>query len=173
MTDLKNIKDYDVYIATMDDADEILNLLKETAHWVSERHPDQWDSVIVGEDDEEILNGIRDHETFMIKNNEGRLIGTFTLYDYQNEWDKGLWGVKDDDATYLHKFAIHPEFTGGGLGKEIIEWIIDYLTRKGKEYFRLDCIGNNEKLNEFYGNKCGLTKVGANKGFSLFEKRLI
>lgn len=169
---MNNIKDYDIYIATMDDADAILNLLKETALLVSEKHPEQWDTVIAGEDDKEILNGIRNHETFMIKDHDGKLIATFTLYDHQNEWDKGLWGIREDNAAYLHKIAIHPNYTGGGLGKEIIDWIIEYLTRKGKEIFRLDCVEDNEKLNEFYGKKCGLTKVGANKGYSLYEKHL-
>lgn len=172
-TEFKKIHDFDVYIASIEDADEVLQLIREAAQWVRGKHLKQWETVISGVADEEILNGIRNHETFLVRNNNtGELVATFTLYDFQNSWDKKLWGERDDNAAYLHKIAIRPTYTGSGLGKKIIDWIIRYLERKGKEIFRLDCIADNEKLNSFYREKCGLTQVGSNHGFNLYEKKL-
>lgn len=166
-------KVYKVNGATMDDADEVLHLLRDVAYWLADAGEKQWETVICGEEDDEVLEAIKNNLVYIVRKQD-QLAGMFILFSKQTDWDEWLWGKSEDIAIYLHKFALASTEIGNGLGKDIIHWMEDYLQRQseGITTLRLDCIASNENLNLFY-KKCGYTKIGQNKGFSLFEKRLI
>jgi len=65
--------------------------------------------------------------------------------------DKDIWEEKDkDDTIYIHRIATNPIFRGNRYIDKIVEWAKGYTTQKGKQFIRLDTLGNNTKLIEHY-----------------------
>lgn len=165
------LKEYSVSLAMEADAEEILELLNEVANWLQESGSKQWTTVASGEEDDEIRQTITDKMTFVIKKNQ-MVVGTFTIFKAQSVWDEWLWGETDVLAAYLHKLALKPTEIGKGFGKDVLEWIETYVGNEGISRLRLDCIGSNQKLNNFY-SKCEYQKIDVRKQFTLYEKILL
>lgn len=165
------LEKYEVAKATMEEADDIIHLLKEVAQWIQEIKIDQWRSVAEGQVDEEIKEMIMREQVYIVKKGKN-LVATFTLYENQGEWDRYLWGDLQDGAIYIHRLAVALSKKGGGLGRGIIQWIENKIKQEGKTIVRLDCVAHNKKLNDFY-RRCGYTYLGRRHDFSLYEKKLV
>jgi GNAT superfamily N-acetyltransferase len=102
---------------------------------------------------------------------DGKPVGTFAL-----QWsDRETWGNVPDDAGYVHGLAIRRDFAGMGLGLEMLrraEYIV-YRAKRG--CLRLDCVADNEALNEYY-RRAGFGYRGRavvrGLAVSLYEKRV-
>ena len=65
--------------------------------------------------------------------------------------DKEIWEEKEKgDAIYIHRIATNPAFRGNRYIDQIVEWAKEYALQEGKQYVRLDTLGNNTKLIEHY-----------------------
>lgn len=78
--------------------------------------------------------------------------------------DKEIWEERDDNnSIYIHRIATHPAFRGNRFIDAIVTWAKPYALSKGKQYVRLDTLGNNTKLIEHYTsagfNFLGITKL--------------
>jgi ribosomal protein S18 acetylase RimI-like enzyme len=64
--------------------------------------------------------------------------------------DAEIWEERDcNDAIYIHRIATHSDFRGHNFVKIIVDWA-KYAKSIGKDYIRLDTLGNNLKLIEHY-----------------------
>ena len=61
------------------------------------------------------------------------------------------------DAIYIHHLATDINYRG--VGKEILYKIRELAKKESKTLLRLDNIGSNEKLNQYY-EKNGFKKIG-------------
>lgn len=74
--------------------------------------------------------------------------------------DKEIWGDKDkNDSIYIHRICTHPLFRGNRYIEKIVEWAKGYATQSGKQFIRLDTLGNNTKLIQHY-TSAGFTFLG-------------
>lgn len=65
--------------------------------------------------------------------------------------DPQIWEEKDkDSALYIHRIATHPEYRGQQLVSKIVDWAIDYAKAKNIHYVRLDTLGHNQRLIDYY-----------------------
>lgn len=65
--------------------------------------------------------------------------------------DPQIWEERDKDpAVYIHRIATHPAARGQQMVKKIVEWAISYAQKKKKTHLRLDTLGNNTRLIEYY-----------------------
>jgi len=65
--------------------------------------------------------------------------------------DKEIWGGKDiNDSIYIHRITTHPAFRGKRFIDAIVSWAKEYAASKGKQYIRLDTLGNNTGLIKHY-----------------------
>ncbi len=72
----------------------------------------------------------------------------------------------------IHRLAVSRDFAGTGIGKHIITWVENGLQfPSAKKYIRLDCVGDNEKLNAYYVSQ-GFEKVGSTDGHSNYQKEI-
>ena len=77
-------------------------------------------------------------------------------YDTVCNWtitfsDKEIWEEKDkNDSIYIHRIATNPAFRGNRYIHKIVKWAKEYAKQKGKQFLRLDTLGNNTKLIEHY-----------------------
>jgi ribosomal protein S18 acetylase RimI-like enzyme len=65
--------------------------------------------------------------------------------------DKEIWGDKDqDNSIYIHRICTNPNFRGNRYIEKIVEWAKAYSKQLGKQFVRLDTLGDNTKLIEHY-----------------------
>src|SRR5687767_5246140 len=65
--------------------------------------------------------------------------------------DKDIWGHKDkNDSIYIHRIATNPGFRGNRFIDKIVEWAKQYAAQLGKQFIRLDTLGNNRGLIKHY-----------------------
>lgn len=78
--------------------------------------------------------------------------------------DKEIWEEKDNNnSIYIHRIATNPHFRGNRFINTIVAWAKTYAVSKGKQFIRLDTLGNNTRLIEHYTsagfNFLGITKL--------------
>ena len=55
-----------------------------------------------------------------------------------------------DAAVYIHRIATDPDFRGNKFVKIIVAWARHYAKDNGKDFIRLDTLGNNTRLIDYY-----------------------
>jgi ribosomal protein S18 acetylase RimI-like enzyme len=67
--------------------------------------------------------------------------------------DEQIWEERNADAAvYIHRIATNPVFRGNQFVSSIVAWARQYARDNNKNYIRLDTLGNNIKLIEYYTN---------------------
>ena len=67
--------------------------------------------------------------------------------------DEQIWEERNADAAvYIHRIATHPNFRGKKFISQIVTWAKEYAKSCGKDFVRLDTLGNNARLIEHYTN---------------------
>lgn len=164
------LEDYQIRIAREDESEQIINILKEAALWIQSQGIDQWQYLLQGGDDEEIKQAVCRGTTYIVVKGD-KPAATFALSSEQNDWDRHIFGNDaQHDSLYLHRLAVKPDFMKNGLGAGILKWIENHITTD-KKYLKLDCVGNNQKLNEFYLIN-GFEHFGITDGHSKYRKIL-
>ncbi len=65
--------------------------------------------------------------------------------------DEQIWEERNvDAAVYIHRIATNPNFRGQNFVAIIVKWAKEFAKNAGKDFVRLDTIGNNTKLIEHY-----------------------
>ncbi|PFV68743.1 GNAT family N-acetyltransferase [Bacillus sp. AFS059628] len=163
------VKEYTIRTAIEEEGDSIITLLKEVAEWLQHKEVDQWQYLLGGEAKAEILEGIREKYTYVVTKGD-EIVGTVTASPKQNEWDERIFGKAEvADSLYIHRFAVKRKYKGNGIGEWILQWI-DENVYCDKEFLKLDCVGHNRTLNDFY-KRNGFEYVGSTEGLSKFQKR--
>jgi len=90
--------------------------------------------------------------------------------------DKEIWGEKDDNnSIYIHRLAANPAFRGNRFIDMIVAWAKAYALSKGRKYIRLDTLGNNSRLIEYYTsagfNFLGIFKLTNTQNLAAHYKR--
>lgn len=90
--------------------------------------------------------------------------------------DKEIWGEKDDDnSIYIHRLAANPAFRGNNFIDKIVQWGKAYALSKGRKYIRLDTLGNNTRLIEYYTSAgfdfLGIFKISNTENLPAHYKR--
>ncbi|MFD1129061.1 GNAT family N-acetyltransferase [Paenibacillus provencensis] len=137
----------EVFPARLSDSSEILDLWKGAASWIQAKGINQWhpDEFNLAMTEQLIMD--RELELFVAKR-EGIIVGTLYIC-----WsDPVVWGELDDSESsgYIHKFAVSRSHAGQGIGTELLLWAEDYIRSKGMKQIRLDCMAENDRLNQYY-----------------------
>jgi ribosomal protein S18 acetylase RimI-like enzyme len=161
-------EEFEVRQARIADLDTVVSMLEEAARWMVHQGIEGWTPD--GFSRERIADLIESGEMYLAVLDE-RPPGTFAL-----QWsDRETWGHAPDDAGYIHGLAIRREFAGAGLGREMLRRAEQMVSRSEREYLRLDCVADNEALNEYY-RRAGFTYRGSavirGLAVALYEKRV-
>jgi ribosomal protein S18 acetylase RimI-like enzyme len=74
--------------------------------------------------------------------------------------DPLIWEEKNSDpSVYIHRIATNPKFRGQNLVEKIVQWAKNYAKMNEKQFVRLDTVGENHKLIEYY-QRSGFTFLG-------------
>ena len=163
-----NVEGLKIKIATHQDTNEIIKMIKQIAQWMKDNDINQWRYLLEGGDDQEIEQAIINQETYIVLKDRN-IVATFTLLSEQSEWDKHIWGSDTSKSLYLHRLAIIPAYMGKNIGKRILAWIDNNV--RDKEYLKLDCISDNLKLNTFYKDH-NFELIDITDGHSKYQKSI-
>ena len=164
--------------AELDDAERILEFYKIIiANSKSSQFNPKWNKNYPNL--EFIKSSIIKEELLILNENEN-IIASIIVNNYFNkEYENLNWIVnaKYGEFAAIHAFAVHPEYSGKGIGKNIFNQIKDNALKNNQKSIRIDVIDGNigaekvfKKLGfkyietvEFYHEVAGLEK------FHLYE----
>lgn len=63
-------------------------------------------------------------------------------------------------AMKLQRIFLHPETHGKGIGKKIMDWVVDQAKQEGKDLLWLECMDTQQQALRFY-EKMGFQRGGA------------
>jgi GNAT superfamily N-acetyltransferase len=152
--------------AHLADADTVAGLLDEATVWVNELGFSQWPLPFPRD---ELAGAIDRGEVYVVEAEDGEAVGTVTiLLD-----DPVYWPDSPPDALYVHKFAVRRDRAGRGIGAAIVEWANAEAAEAGRDFLRLDCLGDNAGIRAYYEDlgfeHCGDLVLGG-LNMSLYER---
>ena len=138
--------------ATLTDIDTIFELYKIASDYQKTKK-----TVVVWPDFERemVVSEIKENRQFkLIINNTVACVWAIAFKDEQ------IWETsKNDNAIYIHRIATNPEFRGQQFVSKIVAWAKDYAKTNTIDYIRLDTLGNNTSLINYY-KKSGFDFLG-------------
>ena len=129
--------------ARQDDAGTVAELLDEATRWVGELGFEQWALPFPRH---ELAAAIDREEVYVVEDDDGEPVATVTLL-----WDDPMyWGGRPPDAAYVHKLAVRRDRAGRGIGAAVMAWANAEAAEAGREFLRLDCLGDNPEIRDYY-----------------------
>jgi ribosomal protein S18 acetylase RimI-like enzyme len=65
--------------------------------------------------------------------------------------DPFIWRDKDqDDAIYLHRIVVHPDFKGQKQFEKVLSWAKEFAHRHNRPFVRMDTWADNKKIIDYY-----------------------
>jgi GNAT superfamily N-acetyltransferase len=153
--------------ARQEDAPVVADLLNEATVWVGERGYEQWPLPFPLD---QLAAAIGRGEVYLAEA-AGETVATVTLL-----WDDHMyWGERPPDAAYVHKLAVRRACAGQGIGRAIVEWADRTATKAGRQFLRLDCLGDNPGIRSYY-EELGFEHRGDlvvnGRNMSIYERRV-
>ncbi len=93
---------------------------------------------------------------------QDRIVGAFVLNDDpQGAYENAVWSRQLPKGRYMvcHTLATEPSIQRKGIGRQIVEYCIDYAKKYGFDAIRLDVVPDNTPAKKLY-EKCGFTYIG-------------
>ncbi len=130
--------------ACIDDLDNILRLYAERVKWFKEKQIKQWSKYLERHPKEEFIDLINNSNYFILKK-DNEIIAGFEL-----STNSKYWRDEKTKAYYIYKLVIKVGYKN--IGELIFEICENVAKNNNMNYLRLNCLKNNEKLNEIYNN---------------------
>lgn len=97
---------------------------------------------------------------YIFTNENGTPVGMFKLFP---------WTYRASHIAYLGGLAIHPSFSGKGLGKKMMQEIMDLANQQGYKRIELSVATENLKATELY-KKVGFEVEGVMKKYTFLKQ---
>lgn len=130
--------------AYIKDLDNILELYLERMKWFKEKEIKQWSKYLEHHPKEEFIDMINNSNYFILKENNEIIAG------FELSTDSKYWKDEKAQAYYIYKLVIKVGYKN--IGELIFEICKDISKNNNMNYLRLDCLKNNDKLNQIYNN---------------------
>ncbi len=160
--------------ATPADLDRVYAILTEAARWIAGQGIDQWTHYLTGEVPEDLAPAIADGEVYLLWR-DGQPVATISLQMAPSDWDRTIWGeTADQPAAYVHRLAVVRSAAGTRAGEFMLDWAEQQARAAGKRELRLDCVGQNDRLNAYYQKRFAFVGAAEQIGmtFHRYAKRL-
>ncbi len=139
--------------ATKADSEALLALLEEARKFKLSLGDDAWGEYPFTQDDIDLR---LKSKACYVAEADGMLVGSITLI-----WeDEHNWGKKglDGKAGYVHGLMVRGDYRGKGLGEQMIDWALQEVRKRDRQFIRLDCPANNQGLRSYY-EKLGFEQI--------------
>ncbi|KAI7252842.1 hypothetical protein KC345_g11442 [Hortaea werneckii] len=136
---------------------------------------DQWDDSYPNRDI--ITADIEQGTLFVCIDNEA-IAGIIVLDENQSEQYGAIeWQQQQGPHLVMHRLAVHPEFQGKGIARQLIAFAEEYARRSGYSSIRMDTYAKNERVLKIYPSLGYVQRgeiyfPGRTAAFPVFEKIL-
>jgi GNAT superfamily N-acetyltransferase len=136
---------------TMADLDPIFDLYRSAVRYQKERFTSHWPEF----DRDMVVEEIREGRQWKLQDDDRIQCVWATAYS-----DPLIWKERDaQPSVYIHRIAVDPASRGKALVRRIVEWAKPHAAAMGREFVRMDTVGENHKLIEHYTG-CGFEFLG-------------
>lgn len=143
---------YTFEAASAGDVDAVMGLISQRIGWFESKGINQWKREEYFEEyPREYFERCARRSQLFVMRADGEVCGCVVLSDFDPVWED------DGAAIYIHNLATDPRYPG--VGRRIMALSEQHACRTGKTVARLDCRGDNAKLNAFYA-ELGYELVG-------------
>ena len=121
----------------------VAGLLDEATVWVNDLGFSQWPLPFPRD---QLAGAIERGEVYVVESEDGEAVATVSMLPD----DPLYWGDQPPDAYYVHKLAVRRDQAGRGVGAAVVEWANAEAAEAGREFLRLDCLGDNPGIRDYY-----------------------
>ena len=121
----------------------VAGLLDEATVWVNDLGFSQWPLPFPRD---QLAGAIERGEVYVVESEDGEAVATVSMLPD----DPLYWGDQPPDAFYVHKLAVRRDQAGRGIGAAVVEWANAEAAEAGREFLRLDCLGDNPGIRDYY-----------------------
>ncbi|MFC4777153.1 GNAT family N-acetyltransferase [Paenibacillus sp. GCM10023252] len=134
-----------IRLASFEDATIVLELWQESARWLQSKNINQWKPENFNL--EKVFKFMNNGSNVYLAELNREIVGTYLI-----TWnDPFIWEELDNGSSgYIHKFVVNRKFKGNSIGLRLLRSAEEQIRNKGKEYIRLDCMAENQRLNQYY-----------------------
>lgn len=125
--------------------EEIFALILDNARWLKSLGVNQWPEEWIQNQKDSIFSSVSGGYFYAYFVGE-TLAAVVELRTEPQE----LWAFDPSKAFYIYKLAVARPFKGEGVGRLIINEIINWAKAQSLSFVRLDCAAGNAKLQEYY-----------------------
>lgn len=143
---------FTISLATSKDVDDIILLREDAAERLRTMQLDQWQKPwpsAEGED-ERFRQGMEEGTTWIVRA-AADVVATFVVDTF---CDPRLWteSEQSEPALYIHRFIVHRDYSGLGLGARLMALIEAWAAHDGYRWLRVDVWTTNGDLQKYYLN---------------------
>lgn len=94
-----------------------------------------------------------DHGELYMGESDGNIISCMIVnHKYNEGYNSIKWSVDADDSEILviHALGVHPDFSGRGIAKQMVQKVIDIARQNGIKAIRLDVLDGNLPAEKAY-----------------------
>ncbi|MGH1443345.1 MULTISPECIES: GNAT family N-acetyltransferase [unclassified Exiguobacterium] len=155
-----------IRLATKRDAKHIANLIEQRAVALNEQGSDQWTEYLEQDLVKRVRTDIAEGSVYVFEDDQ-QILASIALLP-PDEWDDHLWD-DSERGQYIHRIVVSEKLKGQGVGQQLMEHVLEEADEE--EPIRLDCVADNEFLNDYYP-RFGFVFVDSRNGYNTFEYRL-
>lgn len=103
-----------------------------------------------------IAGSLENGELYVLDGEEGGYAAAVIVNSLTNEGYAGIrWmlDLKDDEVITPHALAVHPRLQGQGIGKKVVDGVVEIARLNGKRAVRLDVLAGNTPAEKLYTGK--------------------
>jgi len=140
--DITKIDNFKIINTTKEDLNKILWLFKQAMDLQGKNGYKVWNNI----DIEALEKDIDDRLQYKIVGDNN----IFCIFSIQHN-DPFIWRTRDkNDAVYLHRIVVNPNFKGQKQFEKVLNWAKHYSLQNGLKYIRMDTWADNKKIIEYY-----------------------
>lgn len=130
-------------LASSNDIDNIILLIKKRINWMNEKNIKQWNTTNYLDfyNNEYFTSKVENNELYVIKHSE-KILGAVVLLSNDPGWND------NNKAIYVHNLV--SDIESKNIGKTILINVEKIAKQKNISFIRLDCQIDNIRLNEYY-----------------------
>jgi len=137
--------------ASISDLDQIHSLTRSCGNHLIEMNIFQWNEMYPSK--EVLKNDIELKQLWKFQIDDV-FVGIIVLTEIEDlEYRHVNWLTQNSKVLYVHRLAVHPNFQGKGLAKELMNFAENYAIHQNYKSIRLDTFSENKRNQKFYENR--------------------
>jgi ribosomal protein S18 acetylase RimI-like enzyme len=150
---------FTVRLATSDDKDTIIRMIKQAAEWLkAQKNIDQWSTPWPNEPerDDRIVRGLCGGHTWIVDDDDACKSSDYlpaATITCRSEANVKLWKEQelDEHAVYVSRLIVNREYAGQKMGKELLAWAGKWAAKQyDAQWIRIDVWTTNVALQGYY-----------------------